>query len=234
MFMRRKRFICLFVVITFLVIFSREVSATSIIGQNLPILEFPVESNQSYFVLLFSGDGGWKTIDQSITKNLNGKRVPVVALNIMKYLWSEKSPLQIAKDLEGLVDKYLKKWNKKNVVIIGYSMGAEVLPFALNLTNSYYLARVKDLVLIAPSQRTLFKIKIKNYLTDDNEGTEVLPEIKKLKISNKYCICDDKKYSICKLNLEGVIEYLILSGGHHFDGDYGHLNKLISKRLNLE
>jgi len=206
----------------------------SALHNNLPILEFPATSSSNYFVLLFSGDGGWKTIDQSITANLNSKKVPVVALNMMKYLWSEKKPLQIAKDMEGLIDTYLKKWNKQYVVIIGYSMGAEVLPFALNVTNIYYLSKIKDLILIAPAQKAMFKIKVKNYLLDSNEGQEVLPEIRKLKVLDKYCICDDKKYSLCKANIEGIIEYTILSGGHHFDGDFKTLNKLVNKRLNLE
>ena len=209
------------------------VGASSLVN-NLPIVEFPASGPCNYFVLFFSGDGGWKAIDQSITANLNAKKVPVVALNIMKYLWSEKTKLQIAKDLELLVDVYLKKWNKQNVVIIGYSMGAEVLPFALNLTNSYYLAKISDLILIAPSQNASFKIKIKDYLLDDNKGQDVLSEVRLLKVKSKYCICDDKKYSICKKNLEGIIEYNVLTGGHHFDGDYSALNRLLSKRLKLD
>lgn len=230
-----KKPVWLLALMVILILYVQDVKAYSSDARNvLPILEFPVESTQNYFVLLFSGDGGWKTIDQSITANLKEKKVPVVALNIMKYLWSEKRPLQIAKDLELLIDTYLKKWNKQNVVIIGYSMGAEVLPFALNLTNIYYLAKVKDLILIAPSQRTLFKIKMKNYIVDDNEGQEVFPEIRRLKLSNKYCICDDKKYSLCNLGLDGMMEYSVLRGGHHFDGDFRPLNKLISNRLNLE
>jgi type IV secretory pathway VirJ component len=202
--------------------------------RSLPIMEFPVESNQKYFVLFFSGDGGWKTIDKSLTTNLNDKQVPVLALNSMKYLWSEKTPLQIAKDMEFLIDRYLKKWNKQYVVIMGYSLGAEVLPFAINRLNQYYLPKIKDLILIAPSQRVLFKIKVKEYLIDNNEGLDVLPEIKKLKIATRYCICDDKKYSLCKQDLSGIIEYSVLTGGHHFDGDYSTLNKLLSKRLNLD
>jgi Type IV secretory pathway, VirJ component len=216
-----------------LILFSLNIHASASNLQNLPILEFPAESNSSYFVLLFSGDGGWKPIDQSISKNLQNKKVPVVALNIMKYLWNEKTPLQIAKDLEKLIDTYLRKWNKKNVVIMGYSMGAEVLPFALNQTNIYYLSKIQNLILIAPSQRTIFKIKLMNYISDDNTGKEVFPEIKKLKLSKMYCICDDKKYSLCQLNLNGIMEYAILRGGHHFDGDYSALNKLINQNLNL-
>ena len=112
-------------------------------------------------------------------------------------------------------------------------MGAEVLPFVLNQTNVFYINKIKDLILIAPAQKAIFKIKMKNYLVDSNEGQEVLPELKKLKITRKYCICDDNKYSLCKKELNGTIEYDVLKGGHHFDGDYSALNVLLNKRLSL-
>jgi len=208
--------------------------AASRVHNDLPILEFPSEGTQDYFVVLFSGDGGWKSIDQSIVNNLNSRKIPVVALNLMKYLWSEKSPLQIAKDLEWIIDTYSKKWNKSNVIIIGYSLGADVLPFTVNCLNSYYLPKIKDLVLIAPSQKTIFKIKLKNYLVDDESGKELIPELKKLKIKNVYCICDDKKSSICKKGIDGLVDYTVLTGGHHFDGDYTSLNLLINNRIKLD
>lgn len=230
----KKNYKKYYLLVICLIKLSLQVHAISSFNQNLPILELPAESSSSYFVLLFSGDGGWKPIDQSIAQNLNNKKVPVVALNIMKYLWNEKTPLQIAKDLEKLIDTYLRKWNKKSVVIVGYSMGAEVLPFALNQTNIYYLDKIQNLILIAPSQKTIFKIKLMNYISDGNEGQEVFPEIKKLKIGKMYCICDDKKYSLCQLNLNGIMENSILRGGHHFDGDYSALNKLINQNLNLD
>src|ERR1035437_7955669 len=106
----RRDFICCIAIIG---LFAMSLIAAPA-HHNLPVLEFPVENGPNYFVILFSGDGGWKTIDQSMTNNLNAGKISVVALNMMKYLWTEKSPLQIAKDLEKLIDFYTKKWGKQS------------------------------------------------------------------------------------------------------------------------
>jgi len=87
--------------------------------------------------------------------------------------------------------------------------------------------------LIAPSQKATFKIKLKSYVVDDNSGMDLLPEIKKLNIKNVYCICDDNKNSLCRKGLDGIIDYTLLKGGHHFDGDFSLLNLLINNRIKL-
>ena len=75
---------------------------------------------------------------QSVTRYLNSKNVSVLAINTQKYLWSEKEPVQIACDIESLIDSN-DKWGQKKVVLMGYSMGAEVLPFAVNCMEDKYI-----------------------------------------------------------------------------------------------
>ena len=76
-------------------------------------------------------------------------------------------------------------------------------------------------------------IKLTDFLMDSDVGAPLLPELVKLKIKTTYCICDDKEISICKQNLTGIIDYVVLTGGHHFDGDYTKLNSLIGKYLKI-
>ena len=171
---------------------------------------------------------------QSITHYLNLKNVPVFAIDTKKYLWSEKKPAQIGYDLEVTIDRCNSKWGQKKVVFIGYSMGAEVLPFAINCMKDNYLSGLTDMILIGPCQKATFKIKLTDYIFEVNKGSDIYPELLKLKIEKGYVICDDNKFSICHQNLDGVIDHQLLGGGHHFGGDYLTLTKLIGKRLNLE
>jgi type IV secretory pathway VirJ component len=200
---------------------------------DLPLWEYPVSGHSDYFVILFSGDGGMKPIIEAITSYLNSKKIPIVVLNIQRYLWTEKKPSQIAADLEKLISFYSQKWTKQRAVIMGYSMGADILPFGINCIKPAFQPLIKDIVLIAPAQRTLFKIKLLSYVYDDNEGAEILPELKKIKNNNIYCICDDKKESLCNLPLTGIAPFTKLTGGHHFDGDYTTLTRLIGIHLSL-
>jgi len=201
---------------------------------DLPLLEYSVNGNRNYFVILLTGNGGWRSLVTTLTTYLHKKQVPVVSLNSLKYLWVEKNPQCIARDLERIMGFYSEKWNKSYVVLIGYSMGAEILPFALNNLSEDYLMKIQDVILIAPAQKATFEIAIRDYLYDSDVGLEILPELKNLKIDTPYCICDDKKISLCSLNLENAVEFKVLPGGHHFGYNYETLNRLIGTRMKLE
>jgi type IV secretory pathway VirJ component len=215
-------------------------SCTSLYAQKLqptksiPVIESKSSGNCDYYVIFLTGNGGWRKLAQAVTFYLNSKEVSVLAINTKKYLWSEKKPAQIACDLESLIDRYNIKWGQKNVVFIGYSMGAEVLPFAVDYMQDYYTNALHDMILIGPWQKATFKVKIRDYFEEVNEGTDIYEELLKMKDVNAYVICDDNEYSICQKDLEKVIDHDVLGGGHHFGGDYPALSKLIGRRLNLE
>ena len=203
-------------------------------SKNLPIIESGSKGNCDYYVILLTGNGGWRNLVQSVTHYLNLKNVSVLAINTKKYLWSEKKPAQIGCDLESVIDRCNTKWGQKKVVFMGYSMGAEVLPFALDCMEDEYRNEINDLILIGPWQKVTFKVKLRDYYLEVNKGTDLYTELLQLKTKKAYIICDDNPFSICRKDLEGVVEHDFLKGGHHFGGDYITLSKLIGKRLNLE
>jgi type IV secretory pathway VirJ component len=202
--------------------------------RNIPVIESKVTGNSGFYIIFLTGNGGWKNLAKYITSYLNSKEISVLAINTKKYLLSEKKPEQIACDLETLVDRYGTKWNADRVVFIGYSMGAEVLPFAVNRMGEKYLSRLEDLILIGPWQKATFKVKLADYLYEVNKGEDIYEELQKMKLKKSYVICDDNEYSICLKDLQGVIDHEQIGGGHHFGGDYGALARLIGKRLDLE
>ena len=214
--------------------------AITISGQNLkptkklPLIESKSTANNGYYVILLTGNGGWRKLVQSVTQYLNSKNISVVAINTKQYMLSEKKPVQIACDLESLIERYSLKWDQDKVVFLGYSMGAEVLPFAVNKMDDKYTENLLDLILIGPWQKATFRVKLADYFFEINKGADVFTELKKMKSKNAYIICDDKDISICQKNLDGVVDHDLLSGGHHFGGDYNTLSQLIGKRLHLE
>ena len=118
--------------------------------------------------------------------------------------------------------------------MIGYSMGAEILPFAINCMDDKYKQKINDLILIGPGQKATFKVKLRDYYWEVNKGADIYPELQKRNKEKTYVICDDHKFSICLKNLDGVVDHDFLGGGHHFGGDYNKLSTLIGKRLKLE
>jgi type IV secretory pathway VirJ component len=202
--------------------------------KNIPVIESKSEGKRDFYVILFTGNGGWKPLVKSITQYLNSQNVSVVAINSYKYFRSGKKPEQIACDLEEIIDRYNMQWGMGRVVLLGYSMGAEVIPFAVNHFDKKYADMLQDIVMIAPWQKATFKDKWVYHVFDIDKGLDINEEIDKMGNKNAFIICDDNKISLCHEQLDSNIDPEVLEGGHHFGGDYLKLSKLIGKRLKLE
>jgi len=66
---------------------------------HIPVIESPSEGNSDYYVILYTGNGGWRKLVQSVTKYLNIKGISVLAINSKKYFLLRKNPEKIASDL---------------------------------------------------------------------------------------------------------------------------------------
>ena len=211
-------------------LFAQKVQRT----KHLPTLESVSTGQSDFYVVFLTGDFGFRNFEKAIVHYLNRKNVSVVVVNMKNYFWSEKSPAQLGHDLEFIINQYNRKWSKDKVIFMGYSMGAEVLPFAVNRLDDNHKRQLIDVVLIGPSQKAIFRLKPTDYLFEGKKGTDIFAELLKMKAQKSYIICDDSQSSLCRKNLEGVSDHDFLGGGHHFGRDYLLLSKLIGNRLNLE
>src|SRR5205085_3432674 len=98
----------------------------------IPLIELPQKSDKNVFAIIISGDGGWMSIDRAVAKHLAGKGIGTVGWNSLKYFWDAKTPDQISKDLNRVILYYVSAWKKQKVVVMGYSMGADAVPFMVN------------------------------------------------------------------------------------------------------
>ena len=221
-------------------IFITVLSDTPLFARNiqtkkkLPIIELVSPGKSDSYVIFLTGDFGFLNFDKAIVHYLNVKNIPVVVLNTKNYFWSKKNPAQLGRDLGSIIDQYSKKWSRKKVILMGYSMGAEVLPFGVNNLDNRYKHQLNDVILIAPSQKAIFRLKPTDYLFEERKGTDIYTELLKMKALRSYVICDDNQFSICRKNLEGLSDHDFLGGGHHFGHNYKLLSRLIGRRLNLE
>ena len=56
-----------------------------------------------------------------------------VGISSLEYFWREREPSKAAKDLTSIIDKYA---GKPNVLLVGYSFGADVLPFVYDALST--------------------------------------------------------------------------------------------------
>jgi len=121
--------------------------------KGVPLIEVPAvqTSGRDELAVLLSGDGGWAVTDKGLAESLSKGGIPVVGWNSLRYFIRRKKPDQVARDLERVLRVYLPLWHKEKVVLIGYSFGADVMPFLVTRLPPDLAAKVSLTVLMGPT-----------------------------------------------------------------------------------
>ena len=198
---------------------------------DLPVVEVPALTNvapSDSFAIIMSGDGGWAGLDQDIAAALSAQGIPVVGLDSLRYYWTKRTPEGLAADTDRLIRYYLTHFNKKKALLIGYSQGADVLPFAVNRLPPETRNQVALAAILGMSEHALFEFHVTNWISDDNSGPATLPEVNRIAGIPVLCIYgEDEHDSLCPKLDPDKFHVVKLKGGHHFDGDYTRLAKEI-------
>jgi len=200
---------------------------------DLPLIERPVNGGNGTFVIMLSGDGGWSTLTEKVTDELNGDGYSVVGWNMLKYLWNAKTPQQGADDLATIIRYFIEAWHKQDVVVAGYSLGADILPALVNRLPAAQQQRVRSIVLMAPERATDFAMHVSGWLHHlPANATPIAPEVADLPEGVRMtCIygADEADTSLCTQidPKNSALTLKELPGAHHFDGNYDALAKLV-------
>lgn len=194
---------------------------------DLPIVEVPVATPGSRFAVLVSGDGGWAGIDKALAAALSAQGVPVAGFDSLRYFWTARTPEGFANDLDRMVRYYAARWGRSELILIGFSQGADVLPFAINRLDTEARGRLKLAALLSLGQKASFEFKVKNWLGPSGD-VPVQPEAEKLAAAETLCVHGRAdKESLCPALAPDHARVVMLEGGHHFDGDYEKLARII-------
>jgi len=191
---------------------------------DLPLQEVHAAGGAAEFALLLTGDGGWAGLDQELAARLAAKGIPTVALNSLKYFWSERTPDQTAGDVTRVLRHYLAAWHAQRVLLIGYSFGADVLPFVVNRLPPEVRAQVASVSLLGLDAHASFEIHLADWVGDTDAGPATRPELEALKEMPILCIYGEGEAdSICPQLTAGHITREQVGKGHHFSGEYALL-----------
>ncbi|MFZ5532693.1 MAG: AcvB/VirJ family lysyl-phosphatidylglycerol hydrolase [Pseudomonadota bacterium] len=201
---------------------------TRLSGDRLPLIEVPAKGAEApVWALVLSGDGGWAGLGRDLGHALAAQGVSVVGFDSLRYFWGRRTPEGLAADLQRILSQYQARWPDKQPFLIGYSQGANVLPFAYNRLPAEWQARVGRIVLLGPGERAAFTFQVSQWWRSDAGDEEVLPEAGQLPAERTLCVYgrDEASESICP-QLKDRLPVLMLRGGHHFDGDMAHLARI--------
>jgi type IV secretory pathway VirJ component len=198
---------------------------------DLPIIEIPAQPGAAptdAFAIIMSGDGGWAGLDQDVAAALSAKGIPVVGLDSLRYYWTARTPEGLAADTDRIIRHYLEHFGKQRVLLIGYSQGADVLPFAVNRLPEATRAHVALAAVMGMSEHALFEFHLSSWISDSQAGLATLPEITRITGVPVLCIYGaDETDSLCPKLDPKKFNIVKLKGGHHFDGDYANLARQI-------
>ena len=202
---------------------------------DLPLLELPVASNVSdTFAILLSGDGGWSALDKAVARELNAHGIAVVGWDSLNYFWDARTPAGAARDLDRVMRHYAHSWRKSRVLLLGYSQGADTLPFMINRLPADTARLVRATVLIGMGAEAFFEFHVSHWIGTPKGGMPTRPEVTSGRLGPVLCIHgqgDDD--SACE-ELRGTgVRAVALAGGHHFDGDYAAVAAAIVSGLAL-
>ena len=193
----------------------------------LPVQEVHASGAAAEFALLLTGDGGWAGLDQELAARLAASGVPTVGLNSLQYFWTQRTPDETARDVARVLRHYLAAWNKQRVLLIGYSFGADVLPFVVNRLPPDLRARIASVSLLGIDAHAAFEVRIADWVGGDNGGPPTRPELAQIGQVAVLCIYGEgEQDSICPQLPAGIAREQI-GKGHHFSGEYATLAERI-------
>ena len=189
--------------------------------KNLPVIitNSIYADKEAPVALLISGDGGWYGFEQSIADNLAKRGIPTVGLDSKKYFWHRRTPEETASDIAKALNYYGKQWDRDKFVLIGYSLGAEIVPFIVNRLPEEVKLKVKSSVLLSPATTTDFEIHISNMLGMGNRQNtyNTTDEIIKMQqIPTMIIFGDGEKTQLPELLNKTSVVIRKIPGDHHY------------------
>ena len=208
--------------------------ASSVSPLALPIVPIETKPRHDMMAIIYSGDGGWRDIDQQLGAYMKEEGIPVVGVDALRYFWTEKTPEQTAADLSRIIETYRKRWKVDNVLLVGYSFGANILPATYRLLPEADKQAVSLISLLALSHHADFEIDVTGWLGFAGAGkygdpVEDLQAIEPFKIQCIHGLKEPDSACLAVKEIAGA-QVLAREGGHHFDGDYRALNDQIVER----
>ncbi|MFO0585017.1 MAG: AcvB/VirJ family lysyl-phosphatidylglycerol hydrolase [Anaeromyxobacter sp.] len=198
---------------------------------DLPLHEVRSAVSGTRLAVLLTGDGGWAGLDKGLSASLAAAGVPVVGLDSLAYFWKRRTPEETAEALARIIRHYLAAWGREEVLLLGYSRGADLVPFLPPRLPEDVRPRVVLVGMLGPATFAEFEVHSLDVLFSIKRGDAMSTAraVEALGALPVVCIQgSDEGDSGCPgIAARPNVRRWLLPGGHHFDRDYDRLARLV-------
>lgn len=208
-------------------------SATAVIqDKNMPVIVVNPEHDirAKPVAIIISGDRGWYGFEQGIADSLAAEGVPTIGLDTRKYFWNRRTPEETATDIAKCISQHNMTWQRSRFIFIGYSLGAELVPFIVNKLPETIRSSVTMIVLLSPAATTDFQVHYSDMLGigSRHDTYKVTDEIDRIKTIPILLIFGADEKTVLPGMLTGTPVTLVKVPGDH---SYNHDSLLIFRTM---
>ena len=205
--------------------------------EDLPLVEVRGATHTGTLAVFLSGDGGWADIDKKIGEELAQHGIDVIGFDNRAYLRGQnRTPDGTGADVARAASVYLERWKDQRLVLLGYSRGADLLPFVAARLPASLRSQLALVAMLALQERASFHYRFSDLWATHSRPSDIpiRPELERLRGTNMMCVYGhDEEESLCRKVDTTLVHPEVRPGKHHFDGDYHAITALILARLEL-
>jgi type IV secretory pathway VirJ component len=143
---------------------------------DLPLVEVPSRRPGRRIALLITGDGGWVGADKALAAALADGGVSVVGLDALRYFWKRRTPEETARDVSRILAHYRAAWGRDEVLLVGYSRGADIVPILAERLPPEDRARLVLVAMLGPSTFAEFEVHAIDLFTSKRRASAIATE----------------------------------------------------------
>lgn len=174
--------------------------------------------------IFMTGDGGWAPFDQNVSADMSRAGVPTSGFDTGAYFSILRTPEEAAAALTQAIDAVMQRYGAEQVILVGYSFGADVGSFILNRLPAVTRSHVDRLALMSPSDIAPFQVTLLERAGLENPGARpVVPELTAAANAGNRIVClygERDKDAICPKMTFPSMKGVKLKGGHGLDDNH--------------
>ena len=185
--------------------------------------------------VLLTGDGNWADLVRQVAGTLADSGVAVVGFRMRAYLTgAHRTPDDAAADVARVARTYLARWGAPRVALVGYSRGADLLPFVASRLPDDLRPRVAAVAMFGLARAASFEFHWSDLVRDDARASDlpVAPELPRMRAAlpaaRLVCVYGAEEADTgCRDASPALLTRVARPGAHHFDGDYALLGRVV-------